>query len=159
LVDGAWRPVARVAISVLSRNDLFHVLGDLNMLMLNHANLPVADVPSLRDFFVRHFGFIPYGNGGNDSFAVMRGENGFILNVMKRSPGDPETYPKNFHVGFMVGTSAEVHAAHDRLVAAGVGVGDVEAMTRRGVSSLTFYCTAPNGILVEVSCYDDVVAS
>lgn len=126
------------------------------MLTLNHANLPVADVPSLRDFFVKHFGFVPYGSGGSDSFAVMRGESGFILNVMKRNADDAGAFPKNFHVGFMVATPAEVRAVHERLVAADVEAGDVEEMTRRGVSSVTFYCTAPNGILVEVSCYDVV---
>ena len=73
------------------------------MLTLNHANLPVADVPQLRDFFVD--------------------------------------------------TPEKVRDTHARLVSAGVATGDVEEITRRGVSSVTFYCTAPNDILIEVSCY------
>ena len=124
------------------------------MLTLNHANLPVADVPSLRDFFVQHFGFAPLGDPGNDAFAVLRGAGGFILNIMKRSTNDAGAFPRNFHVGFMLDTLAEVHGTHAALAAAGVKSGDVEAMTRRGVSSVTFYCTAPNDILVEVSCYE-----
>jgi catechol 2,3-dioxygenase-like lactoylglutathione lyase family enzyme len=123
------------------------------MLTLNHANLPVADVAPLRDFFVRHFGFTRHGEGDDDAFAVMRGAGGFILNIMRRATTDAGAFPKNFHVGFMVDTPAEVHETHARLVADGVETGDVESMTRRGVSSVTFYCTAPNGILVEVSCY------
>ncbi|MEP6733126.1 MAG: VOC family protein [bacterium] len=124
------------------------------MLTLNHANLPVADVVPLRDFFVRHFGFARLSEGSDDAFAVMRGASGFILNIMRKAPSDAGAFPKNFHVGFMVDTPAEVHATHARLAADGVETGDVEAITRRGVSSVTFYCTAPNGILVEVSCYE-----
>jgi catechol 2,3-dioxygenase-like lactoylglutathione lyase family enzyme len=123
------------------------------MLTLNHANLPVADVPPLRDFFVQHFGFGQMNPEEGTGFVVLRGSGGFILNLMQATPGDPGAFPKNFHVGFMVETPAEVHETHARLTAAGVDCGPAEAITRRGTSSVTFYCHAPNAILVEVSCY------
>ena len=123
------------------------------MLTLNHANLPVADVPSLRDFFVQHFDFAQLNQDEGTRFIVLRGSGGFILNLMQASAGDPGGFPKNFHVGFIVNTPAEVHEAHARLTAAGVECGPAEAITRRGTSSVTFYCHAPNAILVEVSCY------
>ncbi|MDQ2664718.1 MAG: VOC family protein [Gemmatimonadota bacterium] len=123
------------------------------MLTLNHANLPVPDVISLRDFFVRHFGFTQLNQDEGTRFVVLRGGAGFILNLMQASAGDPGGFPKNFHVGFMVETTEEVHETHARLTTAGVECGPAEAMNRRGTASVTFYCHAPNQILVEVSCY------
>ena len=123
------------------------------MLILNHANLPVADVPPLRDFFVQHFDFTQSSQDEGGRFVVLRGGGGFILNLMQKSASDPGDFPTNFHVGFMVGTPFEVHELHARLTAAGVECGPAEAMTRRGTSSVTFYCHAPNRILVEVSSY------
>ena len=121
------------------------------MLTLNHANLPVADVTALRDFFVQHFDFRQL-NPVDERFVMLRGSGGFLLNLMKASPADAGAYPKNFHVGFIVETPDEVHALHTRLSTAGVECGPAEMITRRGASSVTFYCHAPNDILVEVTC-------
>ena len=123
------------------------------MLTLNHANLPVADVPPLRDFFVQHFAFTQLNADDGTRFVILRGAGGFTLNLMSASVGDPGGFPKNFHVGFIVDTSSEVHETHARLVAAGVECGPAETITRRGTTSVTFYCHAPNRLLVEVSCY------
>ncbi len=120
------------------------------MLRLNHANLPVADVGALRDFFVRHFGFRTLSTRGPDAFVVLEGEDGFILNLMRNTPSEGSGFPANFHVGFLVETPSTVHAKHSELAGAGVDVGAVEELTRGGYSSVTFYCHAPNGILVEV---------
>jgi catechol 2,3-dioxygenase-like lactoylglutathione lyase family enzyme len=121
------------------------------MLALNHANLPVADVPALRDFFVRHFGFAVQNEGSSDAFAILKGDGGFILNIMKKGASDAGAFPRNFHVGFLVDSPEGVHETHARLAAAGVELGQVEDNARRGYSSVTFFCTAPNGILVEVA--------
>lgn len=120
---------------------------------LNHTNLPVADVAALRDFFVRHFAFVPIHEPGGSPMAVLRGDGGFILNIMQRRPDDAGQFPRDFHVGFLFDTPAAVHAKHAELVAAGLTIGEVESMTRRGISSVTFYTFAPNDIMVEVSCY------
>lgn len=122
---------------------------------LNHANLPVADVAALRDFFVHHFGFrvlTARGREGSDSpgFVVLAGEGGFILNLMRHVPAEGTGFPPNFHVGFFLDTPDDVRAKHAELAAAGVATGAVEAMTRGGYASVTFYCHAPNGLLVEV---------
>ena len=118
---------------------------------LNHANLPVADVAPLRDFLVRHFGFRLLATRGADALAVLEGEGGFVLNLMRTAPADaPAGYPPNFHVGFYLDTPASVRAKHAELAAAGVDVGPVEAMRRGGYASTTFYCHAPNRVLVEV---------
>ncbi len=122
------------------------------MPILNHTNLPVADVAALRDFFVRHFGFVPIHEPGGSPMAVLRGDGGFILNIMQRRSTDGP-FPRDFHVGFLYDAPADVHAKHAELVAAGLTSGEVESMTRRGISSVTFYTFAPNDIMVEVSCY------
>ena len=123
------------------------------MLRLNHANLPVTAVAALRDFFVRHFEFDEIARRGNDALVVLRGADGFVLNLM-RAPADT-AYPRNFHVGFYVDTPQSVHTKHDELRAShaafGTVVGDVEALARGGFASTTFYCEAPGGVLVEVS--------
>ena len=122
---------------------------------LNHINLPVADVASLRDFFVQHFGFAPLPGAPNSPLAVLRGTDGFVLNIMPRHADDPGGFPRDFHIGFLFPTPEEVHATYARLVSAGVRSSDVTEMNRRGVRSSTLYCFAPNDVMVEVSCYTD----
>lgn len=124
------------------------------MLRLNHANLPVADVAAARAFFVRHFAFTELATRGRDALAVLRGADGFVLNLMHGADGVgvPPAYPRNFHVGFFVDTPDAVRAKHAELRAAGVASGDVERLARGGVASVTFHCDAPGGVLVEVSC-------
>jgi catechol 2,3-dioxygenase-like lactoylglutathione lyase family enzyme len=118
------------------------------MLRLNHANLPVTEVAALRDFFVRHFAFTEVATRGRDAMTVLRGADGFVLNLMR---GSTAAYPRNFHVGFFVHAPGDVHAKHAELRAAGVTAGDVEQLARGGFASVTFYCEAPGGVLVEVS--------
>jgi catechol 2,3-dioxygenase-like lactoylglutathione lyase family enzyme len=118
---------------------------------LNHANLPVADVAGLRAFFVRHFAFAEVATRGRDALAVLRGADGFVLNLM-RAAAPSAGYPRNFHVGFFVDTPEAVRAKHAELRAAGLAPSDVEALARGGFASVTFYCEAPGGVLVEVSC-------
>ncbi|MEP6621955.1 MAG: VOC family protein [bacterium] len=118
---------------------------------LNHANLPVPLAGPLRDFFVQHFGFRTLVTRGDDAFVVMEGEDGFILNLMRAKPSD-SGFPENFHVGFFLNSPDEVRLKHQELVGAGFAPGNVEAITRAGFASLTFYCHAPGNILVEVGC-------
>ncbi|MEO5818730.1 MAG: VOC family protein [Gemmatimonadaceae bacterium] len=121
------------------------------MLRLNHANLPVTEPGPLRDFLVRHFGFETLLTRGDDAFVVLKGEGDFILNVMRAKPSD-HGFPANFHIGFFLASPEEVRAKHDELHAENANPGDVQSLTRGGFSSLTFYCHAPSGILVEVGC-------
>ena len=120
---------------------------------LNHANLPVADVAALRDFFVQHFGFRVLATRGQDGFVILEGDGGFVLNLMRNRPRDGNGFPEHFHVGFFLDTPAAVHAKHAELSAGdslAVEVGEVADLVRGGWASTTFYCHAPNGILVEV---------
>ncbi|ANT49471.1 VOC family protein [Mesorhizobium amorphae] len=121
---------------------------------LNHANLVTTDVAGLCDFFASHFGFELLDIRGKDAFAVLRGSDGFALNLMKPGKGEAATYPGGFHIGFLVGKLEIVHAKHAELASAGREPGDVQELTRGGARSSTFYCHAPGGILVEVSAFD-----
>ena len=118
------------------------------MSKLNHANLPVTDVNSLCDFFVQQFDFTVVSRRGENGFAVLRGSDGFILNIMRDL--NQTGFPENFHVGFFLDTPDEVRAKHEQLQQANFAPGPVEALNRGGWKSLTFYCHAPNNILVEV---------
>ena len=118
------------------------------MCRLNHANLPVTDVAALRDFFVQQFDFSLLSMQGENGLAVLRGTDGFILNIMRDSKGIG--FPDNFHVGFFLDSPGDVRAKHEQLVHANVEPGPIEELNRGGWKSLTFYCHAPNRILVEV---------
>lgn len=120
---------------------------------LNHANLPVADVAALRDFFVRHFGFRVVAARGPDAFVVLEDDERFILNLMRHRPREGNGFPEHFHVGFALDTPDAVHAKRAEIADGGLAlsVGEVADLTRHGFASTTFYCHAPNDLLVEVS--------
>ena len=120
---------------------------------LNHLNLVTADVAGLSDFFTTYFGFELLAMRGKNGFAVLRGADGFALNLMQPSKGEAGAYPDNFHVGFFVDTPATVVAKRAELADAGLAPGDMQQLTRGGTRSTTFYCRAPGGVLVEISTF------
>jgi catechol 2,3-dioxygenase-like lactoylglutathione lyase family enzyme len=117
-------------------------------MQLKHANLVTPDVAATAEFFQRFFGFEIVDQRGN-ALAVMRGEDNFVLTLMKLKKSDPDRYPQTFHIGFYVDSPELVQAKHSELAAAGLSPGEVET-TDRGGSVSTFYCTCPGGINVEV---------
>lgn len=120
---------------------------------LNHANLAVTDVAALREFFVRHFAFAELGTRGKGAFTVLQGADGFVLSLMRCRSAPPADFQRAFHVGFLVDAPETVRAKHAELATAGRAPGEVEQVARGGLSSTTFYCQAPGGVLVEVSAH------
>lgn len=118
-------------------------------MQFNHANFAVADVRAAAEFFTRHFDFAVVGEA-HDNFVVLTGEGGFVLNFMAAGKAEA-SYHKNFHIGFLVGSVAEVRLKHAELGAAGCDPGDVQQFMRGGSRTTTFYCPAPGGFLVEVA--------
>jgi catechol 2,3-dioxygenase-like lactoylglutathione lyase family enzyme len=111
---------------------------------LNHLDLAVPDVAAAASFFESAFGFAVLETRGRDGMAILRGA-GFAL-VLTR---DLEAaYPKTFHIGFLQPDEQAVLDAYARIQTAGFDVPRPPAILR---GSLMFYCTAPGGILVEVS--------
>ena len=117
-------------------------------MQLKHANLVTPDVAATAEFFRHFFGFEIVDQRGN-ALAVMRGEDNFVLTLMKLKKSDPDRYPQTFHIGFYVDNPELVQAKHSELAAAGLSPGEVET-TDRGGSVSAFYCTCPGGINVEV---------
>jgi catechol 2,3-dioxygenase-like lactoylglutathione lyase family enzyme len=119
---------------------------------LNHLNLCTSDVPGLSDFFTRFFGFELLAARGRDAFAILRGDDGFALNLMRSGRGGASIeYPDGFHIGFLVAHADQVHAKHRELQDAGLEPGELQKLTRHGTPTTIFYCEAPGGVLVEVS--------
>ena len=118
---------------------------------LNHANLIATEVAALAGFFTSHFGFELVAMRGKDAFAVLRGTDGFSLNLMTPGKERAASYPDGFHVGFFVGKADGVHTKHAELADAGLQPSEVQELTRGGIKSTTFYCHAPGGLLIEVS--------
>jgi catechol 2,3-dioxygenase-like lactoylglutathione lyase family enzyme len=121
------------------------------MLKLNHINLSVSDVPSLSDFFERCLNFKVTERRGNNKFAVLEGEDGFVLILMHGKDVTTASYPAMFHVGFIVKDEATVRAIHQRMIAAGYEAPTPERIQRGGDPTFGFYHPAPGGVLVEVS--------
>jgi catechol 2,3-dioxygenase-like lactoylglutathione lyase family enzyme len=119
-------------------------------MQLNHLNLCTNDVAALTAFFTDHFGFTLEAMRGRNAFAVLRGQDGFALNVMAAPKDDAEGYPAAFHVGFIVPHPEMVERKQRELAGAGREPGEVQRFTRGGVATTTFYCRAPGGVLVEV---------
>ena len=121
------------------------------MLKLNHVNLSVSDVPGLTDFFERCFNFKVAERRGNGGFAVLVGEDGFILILMHGKETMHSSYTPLFHMGFVVGSEAEVNAAYQRIKDNGYEPPPPAILNRGGDPTFGFYYSAPGGITVEVS--------
>ncbi len=117
---------------------------------LNHSNIVTGDVAALARFFIRHFAFEQVAMRGKDAFAILRGADGFDLNLMKPGKGEAAAYPEGWHVGFVVTNPDEVRAKHAELETAGYAPGAVQRLARGDTATVTFYCRAPGGLLVEV---------
>ena len=117
-------------------------------MQLNHLHLSVTDVAAAASFFATHFDFTLLETRGNNGMAVIKGEAG-VLVVLMRHPSKVDAataYPDMFHVGFLVANEDAVDKKHAQLKSGGFELGDVE-MTR---GARRFYCRAPGGITVEV---------
>ena len=82
---------------------------------INHLNLIVADVTKAVAFFETYFGFKCELVKGNNVIAVLKSEENFILVIMTGKNGDT-TYPKDFHIGFMLSSPEQVDALYKKLI-------------------------------------------
>jgi catechol 2,3-dioxygenase-like lactoylglutathione lyase family enzyme len=117
------------------------------MMNLNHIDLPVVDIPGVRDFFVEHFGFRRIFER-EDGLTVLLDESDFALTLSAVIRGEEQRYPSGFHVGFNLQSEVQLRVAHARLVSAGVKI--VRPLGDLG-GALTFHCVAPGALLVELA--------
>lgn len=114
---------------------------------LDHVNLTVADVVETGNFLKKHFGFTDAFEDNNPGMAVLADGYGMHINLMK---GSNVSYPKLFHIGFDMGTEAEVNAMNDRLKADGI---EISSPKHAAWGSYTFHFTCPGGnFTIEVEC-------
>lgn len=98
-------------------------------------------------FFETFFDFTLVVIKGNDTLAILEGEGNFTL-VLTRMQEEP-SYPKTFHIGFLLSSEDAVQTVNNRLKAEYLS--DIsEPKHMRG--SILFYVYAPGNILVEVGC-------
>jgi catechol 2,3-dioxygenase-like lactoylglutathione lyase family enzyme len=121
------------------------------MASLNHINLAVPNVPELVSFFQTGFNFRLIHQRGLGKFAVLLGEDGFILTLTYDKSVTSKTYPAPFHVGFRFNSTEEVHQHHTRLIEAGFDAPNPSLLNRAGDKAYGFYAHAPGGVIVEVS--------
>ncbi|MFO0612205.1 MAG: VOC family protein [Polyangiaceae bacterium] len=112
---------------------------------LNHLDLQVPDVQHTTLFFERHFGFRLTTSRTSPAIAILDGPGEFTL-VLQRKKDPAESYPTDFHIGFIVDDEVAVERAHAELSAAGE---EVSPVTRNGRGTM-IYCRR-DGFLVEVS--------
>ena len=121
------------------------------MATLNHTNLTTYDVPALTEFFCSVFGFQTLDERA-DKLAVLRNADGYLLTLMYDKRMTPEAgYPGLFHVGFLQPTQEAVDGFHEVLSGRKYETPKPGTLQRGGPPTYGFYCTAPGGVLVEVS--------
>jgi catechol 2,3-dioxygenase-like lactoylglutathione lyase family enzyme len=112
---------------------------------LRHLALRVTDVERAKEFYTRVFGMklvwqpdpdAAYLSSGSDSLALHRGD-----------PGDP-AHQSLDHLGFVVGTIAEVEAAHTWAQGHAITIAKPLAHHRDG--SVSFYLRDPDGNVIQV---------
>jgi catechol 2,3-dioxygenase-like lactoylglutathione lyase family enzyme len=115
----------------------------------NHLNLCVDQLDEARDFFATFLDF-QFVEQKGEAIVVMSDGHGFtlVLSHLRTAVSKPQQYPDGFHVGFIVETPQQVDQVYQRLTLAPVELAHEPRNIR---NTYTFYFTALNGILFEVS--------
>lgn len=119
-------------------------------MILNHLDLMVPDVAAACDFFVKYFGFTVVEKKGRDALTVLRHSGGMALVFSNLGRLEAVGYPRDFHIGFVVDTRAEVDATYEKLAADGVAA----EPPKRLHGGWVFYVITPGGISAEVASYE-----
>ena len=113
---------------------------------LDHLNLPVDNVKEAHHFLSTHFGLHAFAVEPSDTMALLRDDDGLVLNLSNFDKASSVTYPATFHIGFQQKSEAKVDEINRQLKEAGFSV----EPPRHFHGSWTFYLEAPGGFLVEV---------
>ncbi|HXZ06749.1 MAG TPA: VOC family protein [Paraburkholderia sp.] len=122
-------------------------MTDITTMKLNHLSFPSSDVSATATFFETHLGCTVTGRGA--SWILKR--PGFDI-VIDDAAGHPVEWPHNFHIGFELASVDDVHALHERMLAAGVVMKTGVFSHARGSR---FFCEVPGGVLVEINTRSD----
>jgi catechol 2,3-dioxygenase-like lactoylglutathione lyase family enzyme len=118
---------------------------------LKHIDLQASDVDAARAFFETFFG-LRCSYQRKKQIAFFQDETGFEFAVSNLFNSPPPSYPPDFHVGFILDRTSDVHEVYDRLKAAGVAM-----KVDLGVQgpNLVFQCVGPDSIPIEVRAPKD----
>lgn len=111
---------------------------------LNHLNLTVTDVLATKAFLEKYFDFRAVMEG-NDNMTFLS-DGSMMLSMFK---GADVSYPRDFHIGFLQESEAQVNEINQRLKDDGF---DVPAPQRLQGGRWSFYFDSPGGFVVEVEC-------
>lgn len=115
---------------------------------INHVNLVVTDVQNTVDFFEKYFEFRCELVKGENVIAVLENKENFTLVVMNNKNGDT-TYPKDFHIGFMLESTEAVDGLYDKLIGGKIEITQAPKKIR---DSYGFYFYFDN-LFIEVGHY------
>ena len=126
-------------------------------MILNHLDLYVPDVPTTREFFMRHFGFRHQDTRGADRLAILHDDAGLelvISNPISQLGGAEQVTlgQTTYHIGFRLPSAENVDEVFDGLRA---GSSQRIDPPRKIRGRYLFYCLAPGNILVEVASSGD----
>jgi hypothetical protein len=109
---------------------------------INHLNLTVTDVITVRRFLEMYFALRPLHDAKeNPGFDMLTDDNGMVLTLIRGRKGVPVQYPETFHIGFIQESEARVNEINQRLKDDGY---EVDAPARLH-GSWTFYFVCPGG--------------
>jgi len=102
---------------------------------INHLNLIVRDVSEAVNFFESYFDFNCELIKGENIVSVLKNKENFTL-VLMCDKNNQATYPKDFHIGFMVNSVEAVDTLHKKLVDGNI---EIRQSPRKIRDSYAFY--------------------
>ena len=120
------------------------MLHDVDVLILRHLNIPVADIDRSSAFYGRWFGFDRLLAEYHDGTRFITDGTGFEL-ALHQIPHRPES-ATDWHFGFVASDSNDVRHLMASLISAGIRVTDWQE--EQGY--VGFKCHDPDGYVVEV---------
>ena len=117
---------------------------------INHLNLVVENVAETAHFFVTYFEFEQTIVKGENVIAVLRNKENFTL-VLSTDKAGNNHYPKDFHIGFMLNSQAQVDRTYEKLKSGGIEPGRVPGKIRNSYAFYFHFAT----IFIEVGYYFD----
>lgn len=115
---------------------------------INHLNLVVTDVSKSVLFFEKYFEFTCELIKGEHIIAILSNKENFTL-VLMNSKNEDTTYPKDFHIGFILDDLKAVDDLHQKLIKGGIAISQPPRKIR---NSYAFYFWFEN-IFIEVGHY------